>query len=503
MISAALASRSRREPLEHPLQVFERTKSSVAAYPQVLEECGFKDFVPSSLKDWQRIPWIDKETYINRFPPEALSSGGRIAALAHASSGSSGKPTFWFRGNKQKRIGAAYYARVIDEVMRIPRSERVLVIVCFAMGVWVAGTYTLLAFERIGEQAERNLAVISPGMEIEDISSILSGLGRRFDHVVIAGYPTALDVSFSELAHRNVSLPEKLYLITSGDKISEEWRDARMSSLGIPAPTSIVNVYGSADGGLLAIETPLSIEIRRKLSTFASLAAEIQGEAVGPAAALFQFDPTLFYFEDVDGELLFTADLDIPLVRYNIHDRGRVVPYEEMMSLVGELGIQNANGWEFPFLVVSGRTDVAVTLYGAKVYPETLQRAIQDVRIRDLLSGTFLAYSLEKESEQLFCLDLELSDSTCLKDSESPAEIESIIQEGLMEFSSEYRNSCQKLGNVMNRPHVQLYEKGDTRFPELCKDSGCKNEHSAKAGSAFFWPVGRKPKMVALNWHLE
>src|SRR5262249_60063975 len=85
---------------------------------------------------------------------------------------------------------------------------------------------------------------------------IFSRLTPHFDHTVVVGYPSALDLLFDELARRRICLHRKLHLITSGDRISEEWRDSQMRALGIGTPSSIVNVYGSADGGLLAIETP-------------------------------------------------------------------------------------------------------------------------------------------------------------------------------------------------------------------------------------------------------
>jgi phenylacetate-CoA ligase len=88
---------------EWSLRLFETAKRDVSAYTRVLAESGLDSFMPSSVKDWKRLPLIDKDTYINRFPPEALFSSGRISAAAHASSGSSGSATFWFRGRKHKR----------------------------------------------------------------------------------------------------------------------------------------------------------------------------------------------------------------------------------------------------------------------------------------------------------------------------------------------------------------------------------------------------------------
>jgi phenylacetate-CoA ligase len=482
---------------EESLRLFVAAKHRVKAYRQVLVESGLETFSPSSPDDWQKLPVLDKKSYISRFSPENLSPDDRIAPAAHASSGSSGQTTFWFRGPKHKQIGTAYYGHIIDDVLQIPRSQSTLVVVCFAMGVWVAGTYTLMAFDRIGEETGRKVTVVAPGMEVDDVASILTRLAPSFDHTVVVGYPAALDLLFSELARRGTATPANLHLITSGDKISEEWRCSRMSALGIRATSSVVNVYGSADGGLLAIETPFTIEIRQRLSVSPALARGVLGEEMS-AAAIFQFDPRLFYFEQVKGELLFTADLDIPLIRYNLHDTGKVISHREMISLVGHLGIQNACRFDWPFLLLSGRTDVAVILYGAKVFPDALATAAQDDRIRDLLSGSYLAYSIQKGPEQIFCLDLEMIDALKRAEPPLPEIIAQVIQERLTVLSSEYRNSCQKLGLAITRPRVALYPKGDPGLLSCATLRERERSLGGKAITACVQPVGKKPKVVPI-----
>src|SRR5262249_14828013 len=150
-------------------------------------------------------------------------------------------------------------------------------------------------------------------------------------------------------------------------------------------------------------------------------------------SALFQFDPGLFWFEEVDDELVLTADLDIPLIRYNIHDRGKVLSFAEMMSQIGHLEIQERRVQRLPFVVVSGRTDVAVVLYGAKIYPQALQMAMQDTRVRDRLSGSVAVYSTTSRSGQALYLDFELSAAAPFEDPELPDRIAAVVQEHLLQ----------------------------------------------------------------------
>jgi phenylacetate-CoA ligase len=478
--------------------VFRAAKHNVKAYRQVLVENGLETFSPSSLDDWRKLPVLDKRTYINRFAPRTLSLDNQIAPAAHASSGSSGQATFWFRGPKHKQIGTAYYSRIVDDVLQIPRSQSTLVVVCFAMGVWVAGTYTLMAFDRISDEQGRKITVVTPGMEIDDLASILTRLAPSFDHTVIVGYPAALDLLFNELAARRIVTPVNLHLITSGDKVGEDWRSSRMNALGIGAASSVVNVYGSADGGLLAIETPLSISIRRRVSASPALSDHVLGKGMN-TAALFQFDPQLFYFEQMEGELLVTADLDVPLIRYNLHDSGKVIAYHDMMRLVAEVAIRDLYRFTWPFLVLSGRTDVALVLYGAKVFFDALATSARDARIGPFLSGTILAYAVHKGSEQIFCLDLDMADASHLGDPSLPETIGRVIQEQLSVLSSEYRNSCQKLGLALTQPRVALYPKGDARLLSCATLRERERSLGGIAMTACIQQAGNKPRVVPLD----
>lgn len=474
-----------------PWALLSRMKETVPAYAQFLHDANYAD---AAHGNWSDVPCMDKNNYVHRFSLQDLFPDGRVAPVGHSSSGSSGKPTFWFRGPKQKAMGAVYYARIVDRVMGIPPSDNTLVVVCFGMGVWVAGQYTLLAFADLGEQAGRQLSVLSPGMEVDEICSILGRLSGHFDHTVLVGYPAALDLLIEQLYRRHVELPRRLRLITSGDKISETWRSAKMADLGIAEPRSIVNVYGSSDGGILAIETPLSIELRRHLEKHPDLQKQVLGHSLGSPPALFQYDPAFIAFEEIAGELVLTADLDLPLVRYNIHDRGRVLSYDAMMALVGELPAQPWDGWQYPFVSVSGRTDVAVNFYGVKVYPEVIQKGLQAASVREHLSGSFVAFTLAQERGELFCLNLQLSGQA--DDADLVSLIENVVQERLLAESHEYRHLCAKLGRQVNRPRVRLYAHNDAVFPDMQRQAWSVEAQRQEMRSAFFWQAGKKPRVV-------
>src|SRR5437764_3602606 len=105
----------------------------------------------------------------------------------------------------------------------------------------------------------------------------------------------------------------------AGEVFSEEWRSLVGERVGSDNPCyNSASLYGTADAGVLANETPLSICIRRFLSAHPQAASKLFGESRLPTLA--QYDPLSRFFEVQDRTLLFSGDNGVPLVRYNILD---------------------------------------------------------------------------------------------------------------------------------------------------------------------------------------
>jgi phenylacetate-CoA ligase len=156
-------------------------------------------------------------------------------------------------------------------------------------------------------------------------------------------------------------------------------------------------MYGTADGGVLANETPLSIRIRQFLADRPDAARELFGEARLPT--LCQYDPLHRYFEEDHGELVFTGDGGAPLVRYRILDRGGVIGFRELVAFVRDHGgdpardLQAERGVpirELPFVYVFGRSSFALSFYGANVYPENVAIALERPEAARHVTGKFV-----------------------------------------------------------------------------------------------------------------
>src|SRR3989344_3595939 len=349
------------------ISLFELAFKKVPGYRRFLKSKNFDPGLIKNLEDFKKLPITDKKSYLQKYSLGDLFCEGKFPPIVYASSGSSGKPTFWFRGDEQETRGGDIHRTIFEKIFGINKNDPTLVVICFSMGVWVAGNYTATSCRQLAQKGF-NLSIISPALDKEDIFNALRNLAPLYKNLVIAGYPPFIMDVINEALAKGINLPENVKFLTAGDKFSEGWRDSLMKLLGKKnESTFAISLYGSADALVLGHETPLSIFIRRESLKDQKLYYEIFGEE-STLPALVQYDPDDTYFEEIDGELVITAPMAIPLVRYNIHDRGKIISHIAMKDLLIRYGLigkagDNLKDWELPFIVLKGRTDVAVTFY--------------------------------------------------------------------------------------------------------------------------------------------
>lgn len=473
--------------LQNALRVFKKAASSVPAYKKFLKKYGISPKRVTGT-DFSKVPLSDKKNYLYRYPLAELFPYGKIPPMAYASSGSSGKPTFWFRGDEQEELGGEFHEIIFRDVFGIRKDEPVLVIVCFSMGVWIAGNFTVAACREVARRGY-NLTVISPGIEREDIFNALSGLAPKFKTVVLTGYPPFLMDVVNEAVERGIRF-KNTKVLTAGDKFSEEWRDALLRLVGSKDPyQSIAAVYGSADAGGLGHETPLSIFIRRVADQNKEFRTALFSEG-GVLPGLVQYHPEHIFFENVNGELAFTTNTAAPLVRYNIHDAGAVMGWEEMRYFLREHQLEGATKrhglleWKLPFLVLKGRTDVAVTFYALNIYPEHIKAGLEDKKVSRFLSGNFLAYNKTVRGGKVQQLHIRVE----LAHGRRPTKkIEEAVRRSLVEHFITQNIEFRKLYAVI----------GGRALPIVTLDVlGSKTFFRNDAKRAVLNMGGKKPKMV-------
>lgn len=450
------------------LQLFHGVARSVPAYQKFLKKnrVNLKDI--KSIEDFYKLPIITKNNYLRANNLEDLFPAKKIPPTGYASSGSSGYPTFWFRGDDQEKIGGDIHERIIKNVFKIKKEDSTLVVICFSMGVWAAGSFTLSSFKELHKRGY-NISTITPGLDKEDILNIFSNLAPNFKNLIVVGYPPFLMDIALEAAKRKIKLKNNIKFLSSGEKFTEEWRSDFLSFLKITDSNACVNIYGSADACVLGYETPLSIFLRKEAVKNKQLYYKLFGEdPVLPG--LFQYDPTHVFFESINGELVLTAPTASPLIRYNIHDHGHVIQFNEILKIVKDSNLDSKfkriglSSWNLPFVIKKGRSDVAVTFYALNIYPENIKAGLEEKKINKFVSGQFFAFNknLNKNRDHRLFINIELAPGKKPKKNLLQSINKSILH-NLLKLNIEYRKLYSVIGDKAT-PKLKLFPFGGLGF---------------------------------------
>jgi phenylacetate-CoA ligase len=385
----------------------------VPAYGAFLRQAGVDIDAVRCLADFSRLPATTKENYHRAFPLDLLTRGGRLEAcdFVAVSSGSTGEPSPWPRFVADEIGTAQRFEHVLSDAMEAA-GRRSLGVICFALGSWVGGMYTTAACRHLAAKGYP-ITLVTPGNNRDEILRVVRALAPSFDQVILFGYPPFLkDVIDAGRAESIGWERLSVRLVTAGEVFSEEWRTLVCQRLGQDAPhRRVASMYGTADGGVLANETPLSVRVRRFLAGHPQAARALFGETRLPT--LCQYDPMHRYFEVEDGELVFTGDGGAPLVRYKILDRGGVIGFRELMAFMADHGADPARDAraegdivrELPFVYVFGRSSFALSFYGANVYPENVMTALERAEVAGHVTGKFVM-QVARDSDEDPSLDI-------------------------------------------------------------------------------------------------
>ncbi len=101
-----------------------RAADGVPAYGAMLKGAGLGPADILDASDFAKLPLLNKENYVRRFPLEALVDGGDLAACDFfaVSSGSTGEPTLWPRGLHHELAIAVRFEQVLRDGFRARRA---------------------------------------------------------------------------------------------------------------------------------------------------------------------------------------------------------------------------------------------------------------------------------------------------------------------------------------------------------------------------------------------
>jgi phenylacetate-CoA ligase len=427
---------------------------NVPAYRAFVESRG-SGADPRGVFALSSVPPCDKQSYVQAYSLEQRCTGGEIPAVGvvvDESSGTGGAPTNWLRGAEERRAsGRAIRLGLRSRLGRGPH----FFINAFALGPWATGinlTLSLSSWSRVK----------SVGPDIAKIENTLREFGAS-QHYVIFGYPPFLkqlvDQADVDWQHLDVTM------IFGGEGMGESMRDYLLAR-GVRA---IYGSYGASDLDLnIAAETDFTVALRRTLADRPTLAGRLM-RWQGVAPMIFQFNPADFFIETTDeGELVVTACRPgqvTPKVRYNIHDRGQVLRFDEVRRALEADGLTaaglDANAFDLPLLFLYGRSDSAVAYYGCKIPPSDIQEAIFRVpELANRVDGFQLETFEDEATDKRLVLHLEEGVGHGIAD---PGSWAGPIFDTLAELNQDFREA-RRIAPAEKQPTIVAHSNGSGPF---------------------------------------
>jgi phenylacetate-CoA ligase len=455
------------------LAVFASVAATVPAYRAFLAEHGVDPAGVRTFADFRTLPLLTKDNYLRRHPLAQLCRGGELVGcdMISVSSGSTGEPTFWPRSVVDELAVATRFEQVFHDSFDAGR-RATLAVVCFALGSWVGGMYTASCCRHLAVKGYP-ITVITPGSDVEEILRVVTAHGPQFEQVVLLGYPPFLKGVIDTGRVRGVPWPDyRVKLVMAGEVFSEEWRTLMGERLGGGNPCfDSASLYGTADAGVLATETPLSVCIRRYLAAHPAAARELFGQARLPTLA--QYDPCSRLFEMHGETLLFSGDNGVPLIRYHIADTGGLMSFDAMLAFLTDHGFDPITELrhdpvagervirELPFVHVFGRSQFTVSYYGANIYPENIAVGLEQQPMASWVTGKFVMESREDAvRDRYLAIAVELApgvtDTKEIRDG-----ITQSIAAQLRRLNSEFAHYTPREHQL---PRVTLHRSGDPEY---------------------------------------
>ncbi len=447
-----------KEREKRALKIFHEAAIRVPAYKNFLKKNRINSEHIRTFKDFQKVPTTSKQNYLKHYPIESLPWDGTLKKplVFTSTSGSTGKPFYFPRGHRldwEYSILAEFFLKNSSYKSGGP----VLVIIGFGMGVWIGGLITYQAFEIAGNRGYP-ISIITPGINKKEIFNALKNLSPHYKETIFIGYPPFLKDILDEAPDEGINLKKiNFRVLSAAEAYTEKFREYIVKKGGIKnLYLDTLNIYGTADIGAMAWETPTAILIRRLAMKDPHVFQSIFSK-INKTPTLAQYNPLFITFEEKDGEIILTGNNTIPLIRYAVGDHGGITTFSEIIEKLKKhkidfykeakaAGIEN-HITQLPFVYVYERNDFSTTLYGLQIYSETIREVLIDEPLDRFLTGKFsMATKFNNKQDQYLEINLELRKNR-LANKRLEKLVLSKIMSNLELKNSEFKELHQYLGD--------------------------------------------------------
>jgi len=441
---------------ENAIKTFHIAAETVPAYKDFLRQHKIDHSKIKTFEDFAQVPTTDKEGYLMKYSLHDLCINGDLSKsnIISSSSGSTGNPFYWPRLLEQDlNIAKALETLYVNNFSI--QSKSTLLLISLGMGVWTAGEM-MYGSGKLMAQKGHPMTVMTPGIYLEEILKILKTVAPLYEQTFIIGYPAFIKDIIDSANNEGIDLATlKLKTLVGGEVFTEHWRDYVYTNGKMTNRyKDITSVLGSSEGGIVGIETPLSVYIRQQIFNNVELNKALFNSEHIPSVV--QFNPVGRFIEALKDELVLTNLGGLPLVRYNTKDAGGIMPFDRVMEILVEQGVSkdkvsealaDVSLWTFPFAYLFGRSNVMATIYAVNVYPENIKPALLDEKLRGQVTSRFAMKTAENEKmDQQLEIYVELS-----RGQQESADLENQVHEMIVQSIKKANGEFNKLTESVTR----------------------------------------------------
>lgn len=461
------------------LRVFETAYNDTDAYKKFLKSQKTNIKKIDTIEKFSELPIMDKDNYVKKYGFENINTvtPGKDLYSFSMSSGTAGKPTIWPRYFAQEEG----YVRIFETIMRLYWNidkKKTLAINAYNLGVYASGIAVNVALRPLTQKFP--LTVATTGSDLDNIVETAKQLSPYYDQTIIFSYPTFVRTVLDKLEEAKVDLKKiNLKVFIGGEGNTVEWNKYvnKIVTGNEESLTTILDGYGTTDLGLLAMGTALTNLIRILANNDKELCFDLFNDS-DIVPTLFQYFTNNYYIEQIGNEMIFTSSSATPLVRYNLHDRGGVIKFRDMVTLLNKHGydfykILSKHGlkpdiiWQLPFVYCYGRRDDVVIVGGGNVFPEQITPVLTDDKLC-LIHSLKLAMYPDKEQHQIMNILLELKSSEISQNIDIELlekKYHKIILKQLLKVNSDFAVAYRS-DPIYCSPVIKIYNYAEGPFAE-------------------------------------
>jgi len=360
------------------LKVFKEAVENSPAYQDFLKREGVNPNEIKTIEDFkEKVPITSKKNFLQFYPIEKLI-GEKFKEILGVcfSSGSTGKPCpFLYKRELTDTIFKGY-AGWLDYLFDLfSKKIPTLYLNAAPLGVWAFGYLMTLFFARIVDKYP--ITYITPGPDSKLVIKILGEMGGNYEQIIIVTTPSILSKIFDEGEEGNFNWKElNVKFVLGGEPLTDGFKEYIFSKIDSERknPWRIFNVLGTGDASIVGFSLPLAEVVQKVAREDQKFQSELSSQNI--PFWIFQYNPLSVFLEEKEGKLLITSNIGLtPIIRYQIGDGGKIVPFLEMKEKLKKHGydieeLLRKEGWtkgyfKWPFLIFFGRIDQTVTIFSA------------------------------------------------------------------------------------------------------------------------------------------